>query len=66
MEKILEGKTTETRNLKSMKMDSMSVREVLTLINEEDKRVPESVQKVIPEIEKAVDLVTIKMENLNV
>ncbi len=57
MEKILEGKTTETRNLKSMKMDSMNVREVLTLINEEDKRVPESVQKVIPEIEKAVDLV---------
>ncbi|WP_297595942.1 N-acetylmuramic acid 6-phosphate etherase [uncultured Cetobacterium sp.] len=54
MEKILEGKTTEKRNLKSMKMDSMSIREILTLINEEDKNVPESVGKVIPEIEKAV------------
>ena len=33
MEKILEGKTTETRNLKSMNMDSMSIKEILTLIN---------------------------------
>ena len=57
MEKILEGKTTETRNLKSMNMDSMSIKEILTLINEEDKRVPESIQEVIPEIEKAVKLV---------
>lgn len=57
MEKILEGKTTETRNLKSMKLDSMSIGEILTLINEEDKKVPESIQEVIPEIEKAVELV---------
>ena len=57
MEKILEGKTTETRNLKSMKLDTMSIKEVLTLINEEDEKVSKSVQKVIPEIEKAVKLV---------
>ena len=57
MEKILEGKTTETRNLKSMNMDSMSIKEILTLINEEDKRVPESIQEVIPKIEKAVKLI---------
>ncbi|MCQ8211468.1 N-acetylmuramic acid 6-phosphate etherase [Cetobacterium somerae] len=57
MEKILEGKTTETRNLKSMNMDSMSIKEVLILINEEDKKVPESIQEVIPEIEKAVKLI---------
>lgn len=57
MEKILEGKMTETRNVKSMRMDSMGVKEILMLINEEDKRVPESVQEVIPEIEKAVELV---------
>lgn len=43
MEKILEGKMTETRNVKSMRMDSMGVKEILMLINEEDKRVPESV-----------------------
>ena len=57
MEKILEGKMTETRNVKSMRMDSMGVKEILMLINEEDKRVPESIQEVIPEIEKAVELV---------
>lgn len=57
MEKILEGKMTETRNVKSMRMDSMGVKEILMLINEEDKRVPESVQEVIPKIEKAVELV---------
>ena len=57
MEKILEGKATETRNLKSMKLDTMSIKEVLTLINEEDEKVSKSVQKVIPEIEKAVKLV---------
>lgn len=57
MEKILEGKTTETRNLKSMNMDSMSIKDVLTLINDEDKKVPESIQEVIPEIEKAVKLI---------
>ena len=57
MEKILEGKMTETRNVKSMRMDSMGVKEILMLINEEDKRVPESVQEVIPEIEKAVKLI---------
>ena len=57
MEKILEGKMTETRNVKSVRMDSMGVKEILMLINEEDKRVPESVQEVIPEIEKAVELV---------
>ena len=57
MEKILEGKTTETRNLKSMNLDSMSIKEVLMLINDEDKKVPESIQEVIPEIEKAVQLI---------
>lgn len=57
MEKILEGKATETRNPKSMKMDSMSIKDILKLINEEDRKVPESIEKVIPEIEKAIELV---------
>ncbi|MEG0136995.1 N-acetylmuramic acid 6-phosphate etherase [Cetobacterium sp.] len=57
MEKILEGKATETRNLKSMNMDTMSIKQVLELINEEDKKVPQSVQEVIPEIEKAVQFI---------
>lgn len=35
-------------------LDTFSVREILTALNEEDKRVPEAVARVIPEIEEAV------------
>lgn len=54
MENILQGKTTETRNQKSMNMDTMSVGELLKIMNEEDKTVPYSIEKVLPQIEKAV------------
>ena len=54
MEKILEGKITEARNTKSMDMDTMPVYKLLKLMNDEDKTVPYSVEKVLPEIEKAV------------
>lgn len=46
--------TTETRNQKSLNLDLMNTKEILTLINSEDKTVPEAIEKVIPEIEKAV------------
>lgn len=54
MENILKGKTTETRNQKSMNMDIMSISELLKLMNNEDKTVAYSVEKVLPEIEIAV------------
>lgn len=54
MENILDGKITETRNIKSMNMDRMPVYDLLKLMNDEDKKVPYSVEKVLPEIEKAV------------
>lgn len=48
---------TEQRNEKSMDIDAKSIREILEIINSEDKTVPYAVEKEIPYIEKAVELV---------
>jgi N-acetylmuramic acid 6-phosphate etherase len=40
----------------------MSVRELLMNINREDKRVPEAIEKVIPAIEKLVEVIAAKMK----
>jgi len=49
--------TTEQRNPKSMEVDALSVREILELINNEDKLVAEAVNKQIVNIELAVNYV---------
>ncbi len=54
MENILKNKATETRNKKSMNMDTMSTLDLLKLMNEEDKTVAYSVEKVLPQVEIAV------------
>lgn len=56
-ENILGGKTTETRNPKSMNMDLSSTMEILKMINDEDKVVPYCVEKALPEIAQVVDMV---------
>ena len=43
----LEGLTTETRNDKTMRLDDMSVMEILQTMNEEDKRVPVAIEVVL-------------------
>jgi N-acetylmuramic acid 6-phosphate etherase len=48
---------TEQRNSKSMNIDNASVGEILKIINEEDQTVPAAVEKEIPHIEKAVELI---------
>ncbi len=48
---------TEERNPDSVHIDEMSVREILELMNSEDKKVASSVQKELPYIEKAVQIV---------
>ena len=45
---------TETRNEKTMNLDTLSTREILEIMNEEDHKVPEAVREAIPEIEQAV------------
>lgn len=53
----LEEMSTETRNLKTMHLDEMSIYEILSVMNEEDKKIPQAIEKVIPQIELAVKLV---------
>ncbi len=53
----LGGLGTETRNPKTSDLDSMSVTEFLTVMNDEDRTVAVAVGAAIPEIAEAVDLV---------
>ncbi|KIL43450.1 N-acetylmuramic acid-6-phosphate etherase [Jeotgalibacillus alimentarius] len=46
--------TTEMRNEKSKNLDQMTIDEILELMNEEDKMVPDAVKAVLPEIGQAV------------
>jgi len=48
--------TTEDRNPKSYRLDLMSTSEILRLINDEDRLVPERVRCALPEMEKAVEI----------
>lgn len=55
--------TTEQRNPASMDIDSRSITEILTIINNEDKKVPLAVEKEIPYIAKAIELVVHTFRN---
>jgi|SRR5688500_9769867 len=47
---------TEQRNQASERLDEMSVEEILYLMNQEDRRVPEAVARALPQIAEAVGL----------
>ena len=49
--------TTEQRNPHSMDIDARSTEEILKIINDEDKTVPYAVEKELPYISQAVELV---------
>lgn len=49
--------TTEQRNPKSINIDKLPTLEILKIINEEDKTIPFAVEKEIPYIEQAVEIV---------
>ena len=51
----LEGAATESRNLRSMCIDSMEVPEILRLMNEEDALVPQAVAKALPALGPLVE-----------
>jgi N-acetylmuramic acid 6-phosphate etherase len=48
---------TESRNPKTLDIDTFSTLEILKIINTEDKRVAFEVEKVIPQIARGVDLI---------
>lgn len=50
--------TTEGRNPNSKNIDQLSTLDMVTVINEEDKKVAEAIEKVLPEIASAVDAMT--------
>lgn len=55
--------STEQRNPKSMNIDTASTSEILKIINEEDKIVPLIVEKELPYIEKAVNIIVDALKN---
>lgn len=58
MEPNLKAMTTETRNPNTMNLDTMSVMEILTVMNREDEKVPLAIREVLPEIARCVSFTT--------
>lgn len=54
----LTGLTTEARNARSEQLDTLGVAELLELMNDEDATVPATVRRALPEIARAVELIT--------
>lgn len=54
---------TEQRNSKSQNIDAEQTPGILKIINDEDKTVPVAVEKEIPYIEKAVDIIVEALKN---
>ena len=54
---MLQDLLTETRNPASSALDRLSTAEMLAVINQADREIPNAVAKVIPEITKAVDAI---------
>jgi N-acetylmuramic acid 6-phosphate etherase len=55
--------TTEQRNHKSIHSDQLSTSEIIALMNEEDRKVADAVQKVLPEIEAAIEAIYHSLKN---
>jgi len=55
--------TTEQRNPHSMDIDARSTEEILKIINDEDKTVPNAVEKELPYVAKAVELIVEAIKN---
>ena len=53
--------TTEKRNTASANIDKVSTPEMVKIINDEDKKVAAAVEKVLPQIASAVDLIAEKI-----
>jgi N-acetylmuramic acid 6-phosphate etherase len=58
----LKGLTTETRNENSKNIDTMTTLEMMKTINNEDKLVAHAIEKQLPNIAKAVDIIADKLK----
>ena len=59
----LSALVTESRNPKTFGIDIMNTREIIQLINSEDKKVAEAVEKELPYLEQAVDIISQAFRN---
>ena len=55
--------TTEQRNPDSMNIDLMNAEEIVRVINNEDKKIAGAIEKALPEIAQAVDLIVEKIRS---
>jgi N-acetylmuramic acid 6-phosphate etherase len=60
---MLDSRITEQQNEKSMSIGAKSTRDILQIMNSEDKKVAHAVEKCIPIISKLVDTITENMKN---
>jgi N-acetylmuramic acid 6-phosphate etherase len=54
---------TESRNPKTLKLDTMSTMEVIRIMNEEDQKVIDTIKEALPQIEKSIQLVIDALNN---
>ena len=54
---------TESQNSKSLKLDTLSVIEIITLINNEDSKISLLIKEIIPEISKLIKQIVTNIEN---
>ena len=47
---------SESRNPATLRLDEMTTLEMVSCFNQEDRKVPEAIEKVLPAIAQAVDL----------
>lgn len=59
----LKSLVTETRNEKSMNIDMLSTAEMAVIMNEEDKKVAVAIEKELPSIVKAIDIIAEAFKN---
>lgn len=53
---------SETSNPATMELDSQTTLDMITLFNQEDRKVPEAIALVLPEIARAVDMAAARMK----
>ncbi|MGL6022995.1 MAG: hypothetical protein ACRC0F_00045, partial [Cetobacterium sp.] len=63
MDKLnLKSLTTESRNLNTLNIDTVSTAEMVKIINDEDKKVAEAVATELPQIASAIDGIVERMK----
>lgn len=55
--------TTESRNQATLNIDTVSTREMVALINAEDRKVADAVQQALPQIAEAIDRIADRMKS---